>query len=155
MYSLPSQSKQNAGWFLSMVSPGQSIVELAMKSIPKLTCFTQATNKIHASPFLVGLRPTTAELTINSLPFQSKQPKYMQVDSLHGQSQTHYHQADNELLPKLTRLTRAKTKYMLMDSPFLVGLTLINWVCACVKMSVEDDSFLRQGWGCVNLMIFI
>ena len=27
-------------------------------------------------------------------------------------------------------------------------------MCACVKTSVEDDNFLREGWGCVNLMIF-
>ena len=27
-------------------------------------------------------------------------------------------------------------------------------MCACVKTSVEDDSFLREDWGCVNLMIF-
>ena len=26
---------------------------------------------------------------------------------------------------------------------------------ACVKTSVEDDSFLREGWGCVNLKIFL
>ena len=30
-----------------------------------------------------------------------------------------------------------------------------NWVCTCIKTSVEDDNFLREGWGCVNLMIFI
>ena len=34
-------------------------------------------------------------------------------------------------------------------------IPVINWVCACVKMSVEDDNFLREGWWCVNLMIFI
>ena len=34
-------------------------------------------------------------------------------------------------------------------------IPVINWVCACVKTSVEDDSFLREGWGCVNLMIFL
>ena len=28
-------------------------------------------------------------------------------------------------------------------------------MCAFVKTSVEDDNFLREGWGCVNLMIFI
>ena len=28
-------------------------------------------------------------------------------------------------------------------------------MCACVKTSVEDDSFVRGGWGCVNLMIFL
>ena len=33
-------------------------------------------------------------------------------------------------------------------------IPVINWVCACVKTSVEDDSFLREGWRCVNLMIF-
>ena len=27
-------------------------------------------------------------------------------------------------------------------------------MCACVKTSVEDDNFLREGWGCVNLTIF-
>ena len=27
-------------------------------------------------------------------------------------------------------------------------------MCTCVKTSVEDDNFLREGWGCVNLMIF-
>ena len=34
-------------------------------------------------------------------------------------------------------------------------IPVIKWVCACVKTSVEDDNFLREGWGCVNLMIFI
>ena len=28
-------------------------------------------------------------------------------------------------------------------------------MCACVKTSVEDDSFLREGCGCVNLMIYL
>ena len=38
---------------------------------------------------------------------------------------------------------------------FLLKITpVINWVCACNKMSVEDN-FLREGWECVNLMIFI
>ena len=27
-------------------------------------------------------------------------------------------------------------------------------MCACIKTSVEDNNFLREGWGCVNLMIF-
>ena len=27
-------------------------------------------------------------------------------------------------------------------------------MCAYVKTSVEDNNFLREGWGCVNLMIF-
>ena len=26
---------------------------------------------------------------------------------------------------------------------------------ACVKTSVEDDNFLRVGWGCANLVIFL
>ena len=26
---------------------------------------------------------------------------------------------------------------------------------ACVKTSVADENFLREGWGCVNLMIFL
>ena len=26
-------------------------------------------------------------------------------------------------------------------------------MCACVKTSVEDDNFLREGWGYVKLMI--
>ena len=34
-------------------------------------------------------------------------------------------------------------------------IRVINRVCACAKTSVEDDNFLREGWGCVNLMIFI
>ena len=34
-------------------------------------------------------------------------------------------------------------------------IPVINWVCACFKTSVEDDNFLREGWGCVNLMVFI
>ena len=25
-------------------------------------------------------------------------------------------------------------------------IPVINWVCACIKTSVEDDSFLREGW---------
>ena len=33
-------------------------------------------------------------------------------------------------------------------------IPVINWVCAGIKMSVEDDNFLTEGWGCVNLMIF-
>ena len=28
-------------------------------------------------------------------------------------------------------------------------------MCACVKTSVEDDNFPREGWGCVNLTIFL
>ena len=32
---------------------------------------------------------------------------------------------------------------------------VINWVCACILTSVEDDNFLKEGWGCVYLMIFI
>ena len=28
-------------------------------------------------------------------------------------------------------------------------------VCTCVKTSVEDDNFLGEGWGRVNLTIFI
>ena len=32
---------------------------------------------------------------------------------------------------------------------------VINWVWACIKISVEDDSFLTEGRWCVNLMIFI
>ena len=28
-------------------------------------------------------------------------------------------------------------------------------MCACVKTSVENDNFPREGWGCVNLMIFL
>ena len=43
--------------------------------------------------------PTTAELTMNSLPSQSKRPKYMLVDSLHSQSWIHYHWADQEIPP--------------------------------------------------------
>ena len=35
------------------------------------------------------------------------------------------------------------------------SIPVINWVCACVKTSVEDDNFLREGWVCVNLVIFI
>ena len=34
-------------------------------------------------------------------------------------------------------------------------IPVINLVCACVKTSFEDDNFLREGRGCVNLMIFI
>ena len=34
-------------------------------------------------------------------------------------------------------------------------IPVINWVCAGVKESVEDDNFLTEGWGCVNLMILI
>ena len=34
-------------------------------------------------------------------------------------------------------------------------ISVINRVCACVKTSVEDDNFLGEDWGCVNLMIFI
>ena len=34
-------------------------------------------------------------------------------------------------------------------------IPVINWVWACVKTSVEDDNFLTESWGCVNLMIFI
>ena len=37
------------------------------------------------------------------------------------------------------------------DFQFLMKIIpVINWVCTCVKMSVEDDHFLRDGWGCVN-----
>ena len=39
-------------------------------------------------------------------------------------------------------------------SVFNENYASINWVCACVKTSVEDDSLLREGCGCVNLMIF-
>ena len=28
-------------------------------------------------------------------------------------------------------------------------------MCTCIKTSVEDDNFLREGWGHVNLMIFL
>ena len=28
-------------------------------------------------------------------------------------------------------------------------------MCKCIKASVEDNNFLREGWGCVNLMIFL
>ena len=28
-------------------------------------------------------------------------------------------------------------------------------MCTFVKTSVEDDNLLREGWGCVNLMVFI
>ena len=34
-------------------------------------------------------------------------------------------------------------------------IPVINWVCTCIKTSIEDDNFLREGWGWVNLMIFI
>ena len=34
-------------------------------------------------------------------------------------------------------------------------IQVINWVCACIKTFVEDDNFLTEGWGCVNLVIFI
>ena len=34
-------------------------------------------------------------------------------------------------------------------------IPVTNWMCACVKTSVEDDNFLTEGWGSVNLMIFI
>ena len=34
-------------------------------------------------------------------------------------------------------------------------IKVINQVCTCIKTSVEEDNFLREGWGCVNLMIFI
>ena len=34
-------------------------------------------------------------------------------------------------------------------------IPVVNWMCACVKTSVKDDNFLREGWGSVNLMIFI
>ena len=34
-------------------------------------------------------------------------------------------------------------------------IPVINWRRACIKMSAEDDNFLREGWRCVNLMIFI
>ena len=33
-------------------------------------------------------------------------------------------------------------------------IPVINWVCACVKTPIEDN-FLKEGWGCVSLMIFI
>ena len=35
------------------------------------------------------------------------------------------------------------------------NIPVINRVSACVKTSVEDDNFLTDGWGCVNLMVFI
>ena len=38
---------------------------------------------------------------------------------------------------------------------FLIkNIPVINWGCTCVKTFAEDN-FLREGWGCVNLMIFI
>ena len=42
------------------------------------------------------------------------------------------------------------------ETQFLMKIIpVINWVSVCVKTSVEDDNFIREGWGCVNLMIFI
>ena len=38
------------------------------------------------------------------------------------------------------------TNYWLCQ--FLMKIILvINWMCACAKTSVEDDNFLRDGWG--------
>ena len=38
---------------------------------------------------------------------------------------------------------------------FLIkNIPVINWGCTCVKTFAEDN-FLREGWGCVNLMIFV
>ena len=34
-------------------------------------------------------------------------------------------------------------------------IPVINWVYTCIETSVEDGNFLTEGWGCVNLMIFI
>ena len=34
-------------------------------------------------------------------------------------------------------------------------ILVINCVCACVRTSVEDDNFPRDGGRCVYLMIFI
>ena len=34
-------------------------------------------------------------------------------------------------------------------------IPVTNWVCACVKTSVEDDTFLKKGWVCLDLIIFI
>ena len=38
---------------------------------------------------------------------------------------------------------------------FLLLRTNANRYKATFLSSVEDDNFLRDGWGCVNLMIFI
>ena len=43
--------------------------------------------------------------------------------------------------------------YPLLCQFLMKIIPVINWVCACVKTSVEDDNFLREGWVCVNLMI--
>ena len=49
--------------------------------------------------------------------------------------------------------------YVIIESyscQFLMEIILvINWACACVRTSVEDDNFIMEGWGCVNLVIFI
>ena len=49
--------------------------------------------------------------------------------------------------------------YVITDSyscQFLMKIIpVINRACTRIKTSVEDDNFLTEGWGCVNLMIFI
>ena len=32
-------------------------------------------------------------------------------------------------------------------------ITVVNCVCACVRTSAEDDNFLKEGGGCVYLII--
>ena len=59
------------------------------------------------------------------------------------------------LLPR-TNTNRYKASFYPRLCQFLMKIIpVINCVCACAKTSVEVDNFLREGWGCVNLMIFI
>ena len=40
-----------------------------------------------------------------------------------------------------------KPRFYLRFCQFLMKMIpVINWVCACIKMSVEDDNFLTEGW---------
>ena len=58
------------------------------------------------------------------------------------------------LLPR-TNTNRYKASFL--PSALSVLMKIIpatNRVCACDKTSVEDN-FLREGWGCMNLMMFI
>ena len=74
------------------------------------------------------------------------------------------HYFDSRRSNRSGRFLLPRTKYKTVIKPrfyprlcqfWMKIIPVINWVCACVKTSVEDDNFLREGWGCVNLMIFI
>ena len=64
----------------------------------------------------------------------------------------HSNRSGRVLLPR----TNTNHCFYLWHCQFLMKIIpVINWVCACIKTSVEDDNFLREGWGFENLIIFI